>query len=269
MIAKFAKRWWSAFAPQWKSLTLLWLVLFIPAFMFFQAREDKKQERRLQEEIQQDREEARVEAERRTAEKTALAPTDPLNRPTPVNETETEPQPGVGMTVEVKDGVEVVTSGPLKGMTLEEAKEAEYKRRAETLAAAEKRFQWELRRDALKKRYLANVDKLRASARATIASADAELDAMLSLYALMTPEQLEYAREEALKTLPAEKVETFFDALANHRTTKTPEQLTKDAQDILKSREAIRIADREIEVESQQIALEYEELNRTEPPIPW
>ncbi len=252
------------FSKRWIFTWILWLALFIPTFAFFygrhEAREEEHREMKIRYESLRDEKEARAEAERRNAEKSALAPTP---------ETETEPQPGVGMTVEVKDGVEVVTSGPLKGMTLEEAKEAEYKRRAETLAAAEKRFQWELRRDALKKRYLANVDKLRASARATIASADAELDAMLSLYALMTPEQLEYAREEALKTLPAEKVEAFFDALANHRTTKTPEQLTKDAQDILKSREAIRIADREIEVESQQIALEYEELNRTEPPIPW
>ena len=64
-------------------------------------------------------------------------------------------------------------------------------------------------------------------------------------------------------------LEAFFDDLANHRTTKTPEQLTKDAQDILKSREARDMADWEIAVESQQIALEEEELKRTEPPIPW
>lgn len=192
-----------------------------------------------------------------------------MNQPTPENETETEPQPREGLSVEVMDGVEVVTSGPLKGMTLEATKAAANQKRAETVAAARKRRQWELRRDALKKRYLENVDRLIASARATLASADAELDAMLSLYALMSPEQLEYAREEALKNMPAEKVEAFFDALANHRTTKTPEQLTKDAQDFLKSREARRIADREIEVEKQQIALEEEELRRTEPPIPW
>lgn len=85
----------------------------------------------------------------------------------------------------------------------------------------------------------------------------------------MSPGQLEYAREEALKNMPTEKVEAFFDALANHRTTKTPEQLTKDAQDILKSREAHEIARREIRVESQQIDLEFEELKRTEPSILW
>lgn len=214
--------------------------------------------------------EIKAEAQRRYSASKKSEPSDIPELPLETAEPEsTEPPPGVGPSVEVIDGVEVVTSGPLKGMTLEEAKAAEMQRRAETLAAAEKRWKWELRRDALKKRYLANVDKVIASAEATIASADAELETMLSLYALMSPEQLEYAREEALKTLPAEKVEAFFDALANHRTTKTPEQLTKDAQDILKSREAHDIARREIEVESQQIALEYEELERTEPPIPW
>ena len=240
------------FSKQWIFTWILSFALFIPTFAFFYGQNQARKEKRLEQKIQDERLRARAEAERRNAEKAVLAQTAPLNRPTPETETETEPQPDVGLSVEVKDGVE-----------------AEYKRRAETLAAARKRRQWELRRDALKKRHLANVDKVIASANATLASADAELDAMLSLYALMTPEQLEYMREEALKTLPAEKVEAFFDALANHRTTKTPEQLTKDAQDILKSREARRIADWEIEVESQQIALEYEELERTEPPIPW
>lgn len=276
MIIKSAKKWLatvvSVCAAEWKFFTLLLIVSFIVSFLWIRhdAREKRiRRDLRIHEQILEDEREAKAEAQHRNAEKTALAPTAPLIRPTPETETETEPPPGVGMSVEVKDGVEVVTSGPLKGMTLEEAKAAEMQRRAETLAAAEKRWEWERRRDALKKRYLENSRKLRASARATLASADAELDAMLSLFKLMSPEQLEYAREEALKTLPAEKVEAFFDALANHGNAKTPEQLTKDAQDILKSREARRIADREIEVESQQIALEEEELRRTEPPIPW
>jgi len=114
------------------------------------------------------------------------------------------------------------------------------------------------------------VDRRIASADAVLASGDAELELILSLFKGMSPEQLEYAREEALKTLPAEKVEAFFDDLANHDgTTKTPERLTRDAQNILKSREARDIIRREIEVERPQIALEEKELMRTEPPIPW
>ena len=239
--------------------------------MFFygraQSREDKERHEKIQQEGAEARVEARAEALRRNAGKTAqnpkfrVAPTDPMNRPTP--ETEAEQQPG-----EVPS-VAVVTSGPYKGMTIEAAKAAEMEKLPEVIAAANKRRQWELRKAALKKRILASADKNIAAARAAIASADAELETMLSVYKLMSPEQLEYVREEALKTLPADKVEAFFDDLANHRSTKTPEQLTKDAQDILKSREARRIVDRELEVEDQQIALEEEELKRTEPPIPW
>ena len=261
------------FSKRWTLTWLLWIVLFIPTFAFFHGRNQARDERIRQEKLHQERTEARAEAERRIAEKSArgpdprfrVAPTDPSNRPTP----ETEQHPGEGLSVEVMDGVEGVTSGPLKGMTLEAANAAANQHRLDTIAAAKKRREWELRRDALKKRFLANSERIGALADAALASADAELEAMLSLFKLMSPEQLEYAREEALKNMPAEKVEAFFDALANHRTIKTPEQLTKDAQDILKSREARYIARREIQVESQQIALEEEELKRTEPPIPW
>ncbi|MDD9973458.1 MAG: hypothetical protein OXU27_05600 [Candidatus Poribacteria bacterium] len=167
-----------------------------------------------------------------------------------------EQHPGEGPSVEVMDA-------------LEAAQAAERQHALKTMAAAKKRREWELRRDALKERFLANSERIGVSVEATLASGDAELEAMLSLFKLMSPEQLEYAREEALKTLPAEKVEAFFDDLANHGTTTTLEQLTRDAQDILKSREARDIARREIRVERQLIELEEEELKRTEPPIPW
>ena len=264
MIIKFAKDCWSVFT-NWKLFTLLFVIGFIGSFLWSSydaRREDRIREREIREQSIKDREEARAEAERRIAEKSDRSPSPSVrvaprvrpvrrvlqNRPT---REMAEQQPGEALSV------------------LEAAQAAKRQHASETLAAAKKRIEWERRRDALKKRYLANVDRLLASSRATRASADAELGVMLSLFQLMSPEQLEYARQEALKTLPAEKVEAFFDDLANHGTTRTPEQLTKDAQDILKSREAQRIIDREIEVESQQIALEEEELKRTEPPIPW
>ena len=265
MIIKFAKDCWSVLFKDWKSVSILWLVVGIPAFLFFfgqhRAKERISRNMRVHEQILEDRAEAKAEARRRIAEKSdrspdpsvRVAPTVPRNRPT---REMAEQHTGEGPSVEVMDG-------------LEAAQAAEKQHALDTIAAAKKRREWELRRDALKKRFLANSERIGALADAAIESADAELEAMLSLFKLMSPEQLEYAREEALKTLPAEKVEAFFDDLANHGTTKTPEQLTKDAQDILKSREARDIARREIEVESQQIALEEEELKRTEPPIPW
>ena len=263
MIIKFAKDCWSVLFKDWKSVSTLWLVLFIPTFLFFygrhQAKEDILRERRVREQILEDRKEAKAEARRRIAEKSDRSP-DPSVRVAPT----------VRPVLQNRPTREMAEQQPGEALSVLEAAQAAKRQHAsETLVAAKKRIEWERRRDALKKRFLENSRKVRASARATIASADAELEAMLSLFKLMSPEQLEYARQEALKTLPAEKVESFFDDLANHGTTKTPEQLTKDAQDILKSREAQRIIDREIEVESQQIALEEEELKRTEPPIPW
>ena len=255
------------FSKRWTITWILWLALFIPTFLFFhgrhQAKERISRNMRVHEQILEDRAEAKAEALRRIAEKSdrspdpsvRVAPTVRLQRPTR-EMAEQHPGEGLSPSVEVMDA-------------LEAAQAAERQHALETMAAAKKRREWELRRDALKERDIANSDKVLALADAALASADAELEAMLSLFKLMSPEQLEYARQEALKNEPAEKVEAFFDALAKHGTIKTPEQLTKDAQEILKSREARAIARREIEVEAQQIALEEEELKRTEPPIPW
>ncbi|MXZ00195.1 hypothetical protein F4Y93_05930 [Candidatus Poribacteria bacterium] len=264
MIIKFAKDCWSVFAQHWKFFTVLSLCIML--FTFINGRHRAKErrllrEQRVHEQILEDRAEAKAEAVRRNAEKSGtdtsvgvapiVRPVPPVLQNRPTREM-AEQNPGEALSV------------------LEAAKAAERQHALETMAAAKKRREWELRRDALKKRYLANVDRLLASARATRASGDAELKLILSLFKGMSPEQLEYAREEALKTLPAEKVESFFDDLVNHDgTITTPEQLTRAAQDILKSREARDIARREIKVERQQIALEEEELMRTEPPIPW
>ena len=265
MIIKYVKDCRSAFFQHWKFFTVLSLCIML--FTFINGRHQAGKERSLREHAIREqsiknREEARAEAERRIAEKSDRSP-DPSVRVAPT----VRP---VRPVLQNRPTREMAEENPGEALSvLEAAKAADRQHALDTIVAAKKRREWELRRDALKKRYLANVDRLLVSARATRASGDAELKLILSLFKGMSPEQLEYARQEALKTLPAEKVESFFDDLANHGTTKTPEQLTKDAQDILKSREAQRIIDREIEVESQQIALEEEELKRTEPPIPW
>ena len=269
MIIKLAKKWSATvvavFVAEWKLFTLLFVCTFILTSLWigYDAREERiLREQTIRDQSIKNREEARAEAERRIAGKPDRSP-DPSVRVAPT----VRP---VRPVLQNRPTREMAEENPGEALSVLEAAQAAEKQHAlETMAAAKKRREWELRRDALKKRYLANVDRLLASADATLASSDAELEVMLSLFKLMSPEQLEYAREEALKTLPAEKVEAFFDDLANHGTTRTPEQLTKDAQDILRSREAHRIIKREIRVESQQIALEEEELKRTEPPIPW
>ncbi|MYB96736.1 hypothetical protein F4054_13285 [Candidatus Poribacteria bacterium] len=273
MIIKFAKKWSAivvgVFAEQWKFFavfsvcSLILSFFFVSYFLSYDARrKDSIREREIRLQRTKDREAARAEAVRRNAEKSDRSP-DPSVRVAPT----VRP---VRPVLQNRPTREMAEENPGEALSvLEAAKAAERQHALETMAAAKKRRAWELRRDALKKKYLANAKRRIASGDALLASADAELELMLSLFKGMSPEQLEYAREEALKTMPAEKVEAFFDDLANHGTTKTPEQLTKAAQDILKSREARDIIDREIEVESQQIALEEEELKRTEPPIPW
>ena len=265
MIIKYVKDCRSAFAQHWKFFTIFFLCSFI-FFSFINERHRTKERSLREREIRlqgtKDREAARAEAERRIAEKPDRSP-DPSVRVAPT----VRP---VRPVLQNRPTREMAEQHPGEALSvLEAAKAAEKQHALETIAAAEKRREWELRRDALNERYLANVNRRIASADATLASGDAELKLILSLFKGMSPEQLEYARQEALKTLPVEKVESFFDDLANHDGTITPEQLTKDAQDILKSREADRIIDREIEVESQLIKLEEEELKRTEPPIPW
>ena len=259
------------FSKAWTIGALIWLALFIPTFAFFHGRnlskERVKRSMQVHEQVLKDRAEAKAEALRRNAEKSdhspdpnvrvapTFPPTFPRNRPTR-EMAEQHPGEGLSPSVEVMDG-------------LEAAQAAERQHALATLAAAKKRREWELRRDALRERVRANSERIGTSVEATLASGDAELKLILSLFKGLSPEQLEYAREEALKTLPAEKVEAFFDDLANHGTTTTLEQLTRDAQDILKSREARDITRREIRVERQLIELEEEELKRTEPPIPW
>ena len=262
------------FSKRWTLTWLLWLVLFIPAFWFFQERNDAKQTRLREEKLEQSREAARAEALRRNAEKVPFqaqvpeasdprfrtAPTDALNRPTHEHDH--------NLDVEVVNGVEVIASGELKGMTLDEANAYSRKHLAASKARVEKHHEWTLRKRAYDKRYFKYRDKFSAFIDARLADADAELSITLSVYSMMSPEQLKYAREEALKNMDAEKVEAFFDDLANHRRTTTPEALTQEAQDILKSRESHDLLRRELAVEQQQLALERDELARTKPPIP-
>ncbi len=134
--------------------------------------------------------------------------------------------------------------------------------------AAQDAYEWELQLKALDKRLIAAAKKSEALARATTASADAKPEAMLDAYVLLSDEQLKYARAEALKTMPADKVAHFFNDLANYKanaTLKTPEQIAADARDILASREARRIANWEMKVEREHIQQELDAHYRNKP----
>ena len=81
----------------------------------------------------------------------------------------------------------------------------------------------------------------------------------------MSPEQLEAARKEALKTQPAEDVDLFFKHVSELGTSKSPEQIIQGAHDLKKNQEMLAIAKRELVAEREQIQREWEELQRTKP----
>lgn len=149
-------------------------------------------------------------------------------------------------------------------MTVEDAKAFANQQLADAKAAATKRHEWELRRKALSQRRSKNIKQTVALAELSSKAVDDELATMLSVFRLMSDEQLERMRQDLLKTDPADKINAFFDDLVN-ASTKTPEQIQRDAEEILKSREAYKAARRELQVEWEQIMLEDAELERTKP----
>ena len=131
------------------------------------------------------------------------------------------------------------TAGPYKGMTYEEA---------------QARKQWKRELDQKREAYS---KKSRAYSQALIKSTDEEISLMLSVFKLLSPEQLENTRQEALKTQPAEVVDAFFNDLAIEGITKTPEHLTREAQQILSSREAYDTVKRDLKREREEMEQGY------------
>ena len=206
--------------------------------------------------------EVKAEVQRRALEKETA---DVDHSVAPIADNEAPPQEPTFETVE---NVEVLTSGPLKGMT--KAAAAEYARQhlADAKAAATKYHEWQQHRKVLDQRLIAAAEKLGALVDIRLKNVDDELQAMLDVYALMSPEQLKYARQEALKSLPVEDVDAFFDDVANYASIKTPEQIAQNAKDILTSRDSYRIARREIDIEFEQIRQALDEHIRNEPRLP-
>lgn len=89
-----------------------------------------------------------------------------------------------------------------------------------------------------------------------IESVDNELSAMYSLFALMTPEQLKWAKEQVSKILPREDVEGFFDDVANAEP-RTLEQIDKVIEDMLSFREFYNMMDKQLHEEFEVIKQEF------------
>ena len=253
------------FSNQPKSRIIVKLAVLIPLVVLTLFLSDVYKDKRRREfdaKRQQELAEITAEAQRRhlaaksqrgesQTERTGQFP--PVDRIKP-STTDMTPEPP---STEKKQSVELMTSGPLKGMPVEDAKAFARQHLADSKA-------WHRRRDELERRRHKNIDQTIALALASSNGVDDKLSTMLSVFKLMSDEQLEGLRKELLKTKPAEEVNALFDDLVRS-STKTPEQITRDAKEILKSREAYRAARRELQVESEQIQLEYAELERTKP----
>ena len=137
------------------------------------------------------------------------------------------------------------TEDPHTGMTAEELKQH--------LAIEE-------RKEALRIRmseYSANVS---AFAETQLKSSRRHRRLILSAFKNLSTEQLEQARKEALKTLPEEDVEEFFNDLAEHRDIKTLEQMSDEANAILMSDEAAKIVRHQLQSEADAIKQAYNDL---------
>ena len=118
------------------------------------------------------------------------------------------------------------------------------------------------RKRALNRRLIEHADKEIALSKALVKATEDELSAMLSLFALMSPAQLQSAREKALKALPSEDVQEFFGDLANHSApTKTRDEIMDDLQKVVSFHETYHIAQSQLDEEFEQLKKELAEVN--------
>ncbi len=166
------------------------------------------------------------------------------------------------------DTVEVKPSGILKGLPLDVAKEIQEEYRVASMERATRYHEWNMRRRDHHKRDMALVEKELAHGDALLSDSKERREHLLAVYASMSPEQLEAARKEALKTQPVEVVDLFFTHVSEYSTSKSPGELKQESQDLQKNQEILAIAWRKLEAERKEIQREQEELERTEPPPP-
>lgn len=163
------------------------------------------------------------------------------------------------------DTVEIVQTGPLKGLPLDVAKEIHKEYTAASRERAKRYHEWDQQWQAHRERDGALVKKELALGDAVLADSKKSLENVLAFFALMSPEALEAAREDALKTQSAEDVDIFFSRVEAFGAAKTPEQIEQDEQSLQENKEARALARRALEAEREEITREREELQRTKP----
>ena len=140
------------------------------------------------------------------------------------------------------------TSGPYKGMTY-----------------GQSIFKWKEQMHETDIQLRDNIRKTVVNTDARLASVDKQMNFILSVCKLLSKEQLEHVRNNALKTMSKEQVDEFFHNLYNHNDSKTADQISRDASDILQSKSVIKAIFFELDVEMEQIKNKYDKLNETKP----
>ncbi len=201
---------------------IIFLVVFIPAYMYLIPYDDFRGERHRRVKRHQYEEEVKVEVLRRQLEKEK-------------SETGSETE---------------LAAARFPGIAHDDL----------TPEQAQKHQEWHARERELSQMLMERTDKRIASARAMLKPKKERLPAILSVFPMLSPEQLKYARENALKTMPAEDVAFLFNALAEISTTKTAEQVAEEVKGIITYREADDIIDWELDVAFEQIKQGQREL---------
>lgn len=202
------------FNKKWVLFWIIFTVVFIPAYMYLIPYDDFKKERRREVDRHQYEKKVKVEVRRRQSEK-ELSKT--------------------GSKTELADA-------RFPGIAHDDL----------TPEQAQKHQEWHARSRELSQMMSEDVKRVLAQADALLKPKKERLPAILSVFPMLSPEQLKYARENALKTMPAEDVEFLFSALAEISTTKTAEQVAEDVKGIITYRQAYDIINWELDVAFEQ-----------------
>ena len=129
---------------------------------------------------------------------------------------------------------------------------------------------WQSKRKEIQRRLVANSQTARELGKASIDSADTELSLILTAFKSMPPAELELAKNKILKEHPnrTDMINSFFNDLANHETTKPFEEILIEYETLLESRQPIQIAADKNNAEFDNIKLELNQVDTEKPEPP-
>lgn len=136
----------------------------------------------------------------------------------------------------------VLPDGPYKGMTLEEVKLLEERKRKHT------------------EKFSAHHDKVMMATDILRENGKNEHLLVLSVLRKFSDEQLDHIQQKLSETMPKSDVDSFFNDLHINGIEKTQNQLSVDAERILDSNQTYKIMKRELAIEYAELKQEYREL---------